>query len=142
MANTKELEKITEYAVKKAGESLGIDLKTKNVLVGKEGKEKKFDGVSDDGNIVVKVINHGGYTSGGKLPSAKIKITYSDCYFLNLTGAKRRILAFTDKEFYMIFDEKSKGFLGGNELMYIELTDELKATAKKVMKVASDEMTK
>lgn len=142
MANTNALKKITEYVIINLSEPLCKKLKPGKVLAGTKGKLKEFDGVSDDCSIVVEVINHGGYTSGGKLPTAKIKNTFSDCYFLSLTKAEKKILAFTNKEFYLIFKEKSDGYIEDIELRYVELPDEYRKIADSVLNSASDEMTR
>jgi hypothetical protein len=72
---------------------------------------------------VAQVINHSGYTSGGKKPCAKIRMVYADCYFMNLTKAARKILAFTNSEFF-------------------DIPYELKEKAQRVTSMASKEMTK
>ena len=142
MADTNDLKKITEYAIRRISDDLSVTLITRKIPVGSQGRLKEFDGVSADSSVVVQIINHGGYTSGGKLPSAKIKNTYADCYFLNLTHAKRKILAITNQEFFSIFKDKSQGFLNDIEVLFIDLSDELKEMAKKVIKSASEEMAK
>ncbi len=58
---------------------------------------------------------------------------------MNLTNARRKILAFTNEEFFRIIEEKTKGFLDGFELMYIELTEDLKELSKSVSDSASKE---
>lgn len=85
MIYTHDLKEITKYAIGMISKQLNIELKSRQVSVGNQGKCKKFDGVSNEQDVVVHVINHSGYTSGGKLPSAKIRNIYADCYFLNLT---------------------------------------------------------
>lgn len=142
MADTHDLKEITKFAIEVVSKRLNIILKSKEVPVGSQGKVKKFDGASNDNDVVVNVINNSGYTSSGKLPSAKIRSTYADCYFLNLTNAKIKILAITNEEFFNIFNKNSKGLLEGIELMYIELPDNLKEIASNVAKIASMEMTK
>lgn len=140
MANTSALKEITEFAVSKLSSEMGVTLKPRQIPIGKSGRLKEFDGASADSSIVVQVINHGGYTSGGKLPSAKIKNTYADCYFLSMTTSKRKILAITSKEFFNIFKVKSEGYLQDIELTYIDLPQELKEKAATVLQSASEEM--
>ncbi len=142
MANTNDLKEITEYVISYISSELGITLKTRQIPIGSQGRLKEFDGVSIDGSVVVQVINHGGYTSGGKLPSAKIKNTYADCYFLSLANAKNKILAISNEEFFNIFESKSQGFLEDIKLIYVKLPKELKDKANMVLKSASSEMSK
>lgn len=141
MANTSALKVVTHFAVQNVSKDLKIELYPEKVYIGNEGVTKKFDGVSLNKDIIVKVINHSGYTSGNKLPTGKIRNTFADCYFLSLTNAKTKILAVTNQEFYKIFKAESKGLLGNIQLEYIELPDELKEIARKVAKDASEEMS-
>lgn len=143
MANTNALKEVSEYAVIKASEMLGTALERKKISIG-AFKQKTFDGVSADKQIVVKVINHSGFTSGNNIPTAKIRSTFADCYFLSLTGAKRKYLIMTNEDFYRIFMDESTGLLEVNDikLIYIELPENYRSIATEVSKQASDEMTK
>jgi hypothetical protein len=140
MADTSLLKPVSEYAVDEVSKKLNIKLARQKVKIG-FNKEKTFDGVSIDGDIVIKVLNHSGLTSGGNIPSAKIRSTYADCYFLSLTKARKKVLVLTNKEFYDIFNHDSIGLLNDIELMYIELSDKYKAITSEVSKLASDEMS-
>lgn len=141
MANTTALKKVSVYVIDQIALKLGINLVNESVRIGSKGKQKSFDGVSDNGNIIVKVINHSGKTSGGKKPVSKIKSTYSDCFFMNLSQAERKILVFTDKEFYNIFIADSDGLIEEFELMYVELPAEYRKIVNAVTKEASREMS-
>lgn len=142
MANTNDLKMITQYALDIVSNKVGLRLFTRNIPIGISGRQKSYDGVSNDGSIVVQIINNSGYTSGGKKPSAKIRIVYADCYFMNLTKATRKILAFTNEQFYNIFKKDSQEFIPGFELLYIDLPQDLKDIAQQVVSTASIEMTK
>lgn len=142
MANTNDLKEVTKFAVNQASKLLNVPLSKKSVTVGSQNKRKEFDGVSTNGDIVVKVLNHSGLTSGGKLPTAKIKSTYADCYFLSLTKAKTKYLVITNREFYDIFADKSLGFLEDINLLYIDLPEQYARIAQEISKRASEEMTK
>lgn len=142
MANTNELKLITQYAIEDVSEKVGSRLFTQDLPIGISGRKKSFDGVSNDGSIVVQIINNSGYTSGGKKPIAKIKMVYSDCYFMTLTKAPRKILAFTNEEFFNLFKKDSQEFIPEYELIYVDLPQELKDVAQRVTKSASNEMTK
>ncbi|MEA5058470.1 MAG: hypothetical protein VB049_00300 [Candidatus Pelethousia sp.] len=141
MANTSALKAVTNFAIQEVAKDLKIELAPQKIYIGNEGVTKKFDGVSLNKDIIVKVINHSGYTSGNKLPTGKIRNTFADCYFLSLTKANSKILAVTNQEFYKIFNAQSKGLLGEIQLKYIELPDELKEIARKVSQDASREMS-
>lgn len=142
MANTKELKIVSKYAIKKASEVLGVVLERKSVHIASK-KSKIFDGVSTDGKIVAKVINHSGFTSGNNKPIAKIRNTFAECYFLSLTESLNRYLVMTDPEFYQIFKDESEGLLISNNihLLLIELPSEYCDIVSRVMKQASEEMS-
>lgn len=142
MANTNALKEVTEFAVDQASKLLNVSLSKRSIPVGSRNKRKEFDGVSANGDVVVKVLNHSGLTSGGKLPTAKIRNTYADCYFLNLTEAKNKYLVITNREFYDIFANKSDGFLEDIKLLYINLPEKYSRIAQEVSMRASDEMTR
>ena len=142
MADTSALKEVSEYAISQVALKLDASLTKKSVVIGTANKLKAFDGVSKDADIVVKILNHSGFTSGGNKPSAKIRSTFADCYFLNLTKARHKILAFTNYEFYKIFSDESGSLLDGIELMFVELPDHYKAIANRVTEQASEEMTK
>ncbi|TEB12296.1 hypothetical protein Psfp_03777 [Pelotomaculum sp. FP] len=141
MANTRELKIVSEYAINKAAEVLGVTLERKSVRIGSI-KSKIFDGVSSDGKIVAKVINHSGLTSGNNKPNAKIRNTFAECYFLSLTESLNRYLVMTDPEFYHIFKDESAGLLVANniQLLLVELPTEYRNIVSRVTKQASEEM--
>ena len=141
MANTKELKKVSEFAVSRAAETLGEILEMKVIQIG-SSKYKTFDGVSADEYIVAKVINHSGLTSGNNKPNAKIRSTFAECYFLSLTGARDKYLIMTDPEFYQIFKDESIGLLETNniKLILVELPEKYRTILSQVTKQASDEM--
>lgn len=142
MANTNALRKVSEFAVSRACEMLKVNLERKAIRIG-TSKYKTFDGVSSDEHIVAKVINHSGLTSGNNKPSAKIRNTFAECYFLSLTRATDKYLVFTDHDFFQIFEEESIGLLETNniKLIFIELPEEYRAIAFQVTKQASKEMS-
>jgi hypothetical protein len=141
MANTSALKLITEYAIHEVSKDLAVELITEKVPIGNQGITKKYDGVSHNRDVIVKVINHSGYTSGGKLPVGKIRNTFAECYFLTLTNAKTKILAITNADFFEIFKSSSKGLLGDIKLVYIDLPNYLKEIAREVSHDASVEMS-
>ena len=142
MANTSELRKVSEYTIKKTAEMLEVTLGRKSTRIGSI-KSKTFDGVSPDENTVVKVVNHSGFTSGNNKPSAKIRNTFAECYFLSLTKAFYKYLVITDPEFYRIFEDESAGLLDSNniKLLFIDLPEEYRAIVSRVTGEASKEMS-
>ncbi len=142
MSDTSALKEIKKYVVGELTKDLRVPLYTKKVKIGDEGRQKQFSCVSAGEDIIATVLNHGGRTSGGNMPTAKIRSTYADCYFLSLTGAKRKIIVLTNPEFFQIFKEDSEGMLRDIELLYFKLPEELDNRVKKVIKGASQEMTK
>lgn len=141
MANTSELKAITQYALDAVSNIVGVRLVPRKLPVS-DSREKAFSGVSSDGTILVQIINNSGYTSGGNVPNAKFRMVYADCYFMNMTSAKKKILAFTNEEFYKLFKDKSDGFLPDFDVIHIDLPEELKQIAQRVTREASLEMTK
>jgi hypothetical protein len=143
VANTNELKKVSEAVIKIASKKLCEPLQKRTIQIGNQ-KFKMFDGVSTDESVVAKVINHSGLTSGNNKPSAKIRNTFAECYFLSLTKAKIKYLIMTDHEFYNIFKDESNGLLEVNniKLIFVELPEEYRAIASQVTKQASDEMKK
>lgn len=142
MADTSALKEVSEYVVNQVAQILNVNLSKKQVFIGSKKKVKTFDGVSKNAEIVVKVQHHSGNTSGGNKPTAKIRNTFADCYFLSLANAERKILVFTNQEYYEIFKNESDGLLEGIELLLIELPNKYKMVAERVSKQASEEMTK
>ncbi len=142
MANTSDLKMITQFALEDVSKKIGTTLRKKKIALGEHHRIKSFSGISDDGSILIKVINQSGYTSGGKRPVGKIRSVYSDCYFMSLSKAKQKILVFTNEEFYKIFCSDSQGLLPGFELYLVTLPQELKEIAQRVTGEASKEMTK
>lgn len=144
MANTSDLKEIKKYVVEKLSKEMGIQLVPKKILLGvtAEGEErfKDYDGVSQDGSLIVFISNSGGKTTGGNLPNGKLNTLYRICWFLNLTKANRKILILTNKELFDIFKKDSDGFLSGIEIRYFKLPEHLEDAAEEVRKKASDEM--
>ena len=142
MANTFNLVKdVYPYVLKSVSEEIGTPLYKLKIEIGDIGYNKLFDGVSKDKKTVLSISTSSGYSKTGKVPVGKINKVYLYCYMMNLTKADRKIIAFTNEEFHKIISkEKEKGLMPGIELLYIELTDELKQVVDVVSRAASDEM--
>jgi len=145
MADTTSLKKINKYVIEQLSDKLNKPLLPNKVKIGisSDGtvRTRLFDGVSKEQEVIVSICNHGGLTSDGKKPVGKIRNVFSNCYFLNLTLTRRKILVVTDEEFYTIFKKESDGLLNDIELIYIPLPDELKIIAREVQREASTEMS-
>lgn len=59
---------------------------------------------------------------------------------MSLTKAERKILAFTNEEFYIIISEKFGYLFYDFELLFIKLPEDLEELTKSIAKKASDEM--
>jgi hypothetical protein len=141
MANTTALIKeIYPYVLKEVVLKTTIKLSQKKLRIGDGDREKRFDGVSDDGETILSIFTSSGYSKSGKSPTGKINALYACCYMMNLTKATRKILAFTNYEFMEIIQQKACGFLPGFELIYIELPEDLKEITEDVQRIASIEM--
>jgi hypothetical protein len=85
----------------------------------------KFDLVSPDGSIVGEIKTYKSPTSGGKRPSAKIAHASDACLLLLAAEtAKKRLLVFTDRNFYELFKSERQGQIAeffGIEIRLIEV---------------------
>ena len=141
MANTLSLVKdVYPSVLKEASRIIGTDLTSRKLKIGDPLRSKKFDGVSSDGKIVAFISTSSGYSKTGKLPTGKINKIYLYCFMMNLTKAERKILLFTNEEFFRIISKETEGFLNGFELLHLMLPPELQKITDKVTKEASNEM--
>lgn len=85
----------------------------------------KFDLVSPDGFIVGEIKSQVYSMPSGRKPHAKIAHVSEACLLLlDAKGAKRRLLVFTDKEFYEQYKKNRQGQIAefnGIELILIEM---------------------
>lgn len=140
MANMALITKeIYPYVRKELSKELNLEFKEQKLTIGAPKKEKKFDCVSSDNTVIASILTSSGYSKSGKLPVGKLNALYQTAYMINLTGAKRKIIVFTDKEFMDISTEKCKNFLYDFEFKYIPLSQELKELRDRITKEASNE---
>ena len=59
-----------------------------------------FDGVSEDGRVVVTVSTSGARTAGGKHGSGKLQKIRADALFLLLSGAQQPVLMFSEQDMF------------------------------------------
>ena len=87
-------------------------------------KGYKFDLVSSDGSIVGEVKSYVYSMPSGGRPSGKIAHASEACLFLmHAKGAKRKLLIFTDKEFFENYKKERQGQIAefnGIELILVE----------------------
>lgn len=79
------------------------------VLQLQPGGYHEFDAVSDDGSVVASVKSASGLTSGGNIPSGRIKDCLAELYYLSLVDAPIRRLVLTTPAFFAIFTSKTNG---------------------------------
>lgn len=86
---------------------LGEELSKKTVLIS-SGATREFDGLTSDGGVVVE-IKASKVPVKGKLRHTQLAEMSEACLFmLALEGAKRRILAISDKEFFSEYIRSSQ----------------------------------
>lgn len=71
-----------------------------------------FDGISEDGAMVVTVSTSCARTANGRRGAGKIQKIRADALFLQMSGAKRQLLVFTQRDmFELCVREQSNGRL-------------------------------
>jgi len=110
----KPLEK-EKFVRKRLEEMLGVPLPKRKLIVGylkNFPKIHEFDLVSDDVQIVGEVTSSKGDYRGA----------LTNCVFLSKVKAKKKILAFTNANFYVSFKSRYEGILPNDiEMMLIRL---------------------
>lgn len=102
----------------------------------------EFDAVSEDMKIICGIKTASWTTSGGKRGSGKIQGAYAEIYFLDHLEAEEKYLVLTDPEFYEKLREDSRGKLPPNtELLYCELSEDLKREVDKIRATSRSELT-
>jgi hypothetical protein len=102
-----------------------------------------FDGVSDDGSVVVSISTSAAQTASGKRGSGKLQKIRADALFLLLAQAKRSVLVFTEEDMFQLCrKEAEKGRLPRSlEFALAELPRELESRLKEARRRASVEVT-
>ena len=109
MANTTYLRREVEAFVRAR---LGDEFQqpfTADFLPLRPGGRHEFDAVSSDRSVVASVKSASGLTSGGRVPSAKIKDCVAELYYLSLIEAPVRRLILTTPAFFEIFVKRTQG---------------------------------
>jgi hypothetical protein len=95
VANTRYLRTVVEDYVRGAlHDEYGKDFAPKFLRLLPGGRHE-FDAVSEDGTVVASVKSASGLTSGGRVPSGKLKDCIAELYFLSLVEARERLLVLT-----------------------------------------------
>lgn len=112
------------------------------VLTLTTGGTHEFDAVSADGRYVASIKSASGKTSGGNVPSGKVKDLEAELYYLTLVGVPHRLLVVTNPEFFKITSRRLIGRLApGITLKLIELPEPLGNAAHAVQVTASREVS-
>jgi hypothetical protein len=102
-----------------------VHLEEREVSLRRAKTGYKFDLVSPDGSIVGEIKTYKSPTSGGKRPSAKIAHASDACLLLLAAeNAKKRLLIFTNKNFYELYKSERQGQIAesnGIEIRLIEV---------------------
>jgi len=141
MADTSKLNKVTEYVLERLSEEFGAELSKQKLRIGKSNLFREFTGVSKDKETIMFICHHGGRTSGGNVPSAKLDGLFAKCYLLEKAAARNKYIYFTNREFYEIFSKKSAGIIEDIQLkLFDDLPEEYRKILDGVLISASQEM--
>lgn len=112
------------YIRKVLSKKFNTNLEEKNVLLEGINGKYRFDLVSSDGEIVGEIKSYKYELPSGGRPSAKIAHASEACLFLmHAKNAKRRLLVFSEKEFYEHYRKERQGQLAehnGIEIILVE----------------------
>jgi hypothetical protein len=102
-----------------------------------------FDAVAPDGQTAAVISTNGGITASGKAAKPKLNKIRSDCLFLLMTHAKRRLVLLTDKDMYdLCIGEKNSGRMPTEiEFFHCPVPDELEQRLAESRKKAAEEVT-
>lgn len=110
----------------------------------KWGGKFAFDAVSHDGKIVGLISTSAAHTASGKSATAKFQKLKADAlYLLNVVGAERLFMVFTEKSMLVHFKkERTSGrFPPEIEFIHVALPEMLDAKVVEARRVASAETT-
>jgi hypothetical protein len=114
----REKEKYVREALSRC---FGVRLEEREVPLRSLNESYRFDLVSPDGSIVGEIKTYVYSQPSGRKPYAKIAHASEACLFLmHAEGAGKRLLVFTDREFYENYKKGRQGRIA--ELNGIEIT--------------------
>ena len=106
-----------KHGKKFEGSEIPLDLIT--------GGVHRFDAVSNDRTIVAGIKSFS-VRETGKVGVGVIKSAFTELYFLSLVKAEKKLLIFTNEEFYNLFSKRALGkVLPDTEIVLCPLSDEL-----------------
>jgi hypothetical protein len=106
------------------------------------GGRHEFDAVSADRSVVASVKSASGLTSGGRVPSGKIKDCIAELYYLSLVDAPIRRLVLTTPAFFEIFVKATVGAVAEDiEIVCLPLPAAIQTQVDAVVRAASREVT-
>ncbi len=143
MADTRYLTKEVEDFVRiRLRELHGAEFSKRKLSLTTGGKHE-FDAVSAHGDIVASIKATSGRTSGGNLPQGKFNNAIAELYYLNLVDVATRILVLTNRDFRDLLIRKLRGAIApGVSIACIPLPVEIQAEVDRVVRAASDEMSR
>jgi hypothetical protein len=141
MANTRDLEAAFDWTRKELGKRFDVTFSKAQTTL-RQGTQRTFNAVSNDGSIVATISHSSGLTSGNKKPVGKIHGAVAYLYFLSQARAQRRMLVLTDPDLHRFVLNEVEGAVGdGLEILHVPLPSELAAKVRAVTSRASDEMS-
>jgi hypothetical protein len=142
VADTSYLTTVVEdYVRDRLSEEFGQTFRKQTLPLAPGGRHE-FDAVSVDRRVVASIKAASGLTSGGRVPSGKIKDSLAELYYLSLVDAPVRLLVLTTQAFFDIFTRKTVGAVAeGIRVSCIPLPTEIQRRVDDVVRIASQEVS-
>jgi len=105
MANTSEIKKDIREVVKKLSNEYKVMLNEKNIVQ----NGRKYHGFAIDNSICLFVCNN--QLQDGIIKAGQRASIFEKCYWLTLAECSKKLLVFTDKDFYNKFIEEYYKYL-------------------------------
>lgn len=113
MADTAQIKIEIREIVSALGDRYNTKFYEGNILGNKESR--KYHGVSSDRTICLFVCNN--ELQDGKIKAGQRASIFEKCYWLNLSSYEKKLLVFTDGNFYYKFLEEYSDYLVGIETL-------------------------
>lgn len=107
MGNTSQIKRDIREIVIHLSDKFNTQFHEGNILIGKDSK--KYHGVSSDGTICLFVCNN--ELQEGIIKAGQRASIFEKCYLLSLSKCQRKILVFTNVDFYNKFMEEYSDYL-------------------------------
>ena len=107
------------------------------------GGVHEFNAVNYGRDIIVNITTSDAKTASGKLAVGKVTKVRADMFFLTMTNATTKVMAFTEKDMYdLVCKERELGRVPHSiELMLVKLPHELQEKLAMSKREASDEVS-